>query len=64
MQPDHSIVFIVNGHVSGRKVGDGASHVVMEQLQSNDQTTKDHLCYLIENTEWKDLEVLYSLYPQ
>ena len=24
--PDHSIVIIENGHVSGRKVGDGASH--------------------------------------
>ena len=30
--PDHSIVAIFNGHVTGRKVGDGASHVVLEQL--------------------------------
>ena len=28
--PDHSIVHIENGHVSGRKVGDGASQVVLE----------------------------------
>lgn len=54
--PDHSIVFIVNGHVSGRKVGDGASHVVMEQLQSNDQTTKDHLCYLMKTPNGKILK--------
>ena len=53
---DHSIVFIVNGHVSGRKVGDGASHVVMEQLQSNDQTTKDHLCYLMKTPNGKILK--------
>ena len=27
-----SIVAIENGHVTGRKVGDGPSHVVLEQL--------------------------------
>jgi predicted transcriptional regulator YheO len=31
--PDHSIVAIENGQVTGRKVGDGASHVVIEQIQ-------------------------------
>lgn len=30
--PDHSIVHIENGHVSGRKVGDGASQVVLDQM--------------------------------
>ena len=30
--PDSSIVAIENGHVSGRKVGDGPSHVVLEAL--------------------------------
>ena len=29
---DHSIVYIVNGHVTGRKIGDGASQVVMPGL--------------------------------
>ena len=29
---DHSIVYIVNGHVSGRKIGDGASQVALEQM--------------------------------
>ena len=28
-----SIVAIENGHVTGRKVGDGASHVVLEQVR-------------------------------
>ena len=28
---DHSIVYIVNGHVSGRKVGDGGSRVVISR---------------------------------
>ena len=55
--PDHSIVEIVNGHVTGRKVGDGASHVVIEQLQTNDPEPKDHLCYL---TKTKDGKILKS----
>lgn len=54
--PDRSIVFIENGHVSGRKVGDGASHVVMEQLQSNDPQPKDHLSYLTKTPDGKILK--------
>ena len=54
--PDHSIVAIFNGHVTGRKVGDGASHVVLEQLRSQDQTTKDHLCYLTKTPDGKILK--------
>ena len=54
--PDHSIVAIFNGHVTGRKVGDGASHVVLEQLRSQDQTTKDHLCYLTNTQDGKILK--------
>lgn len=54
--PDHSIVAIVNGHVTGRKVGDGASHVVIEQLQSNDPEPKDHLCYLTKTPDGKILK--------
>ena len=29
---DHSIVVIENGHVSGRKLGDGPSHIVLESM--------------------------------
>ena len=54
--PDHSIVEIVNGHVTGRKVGDGASHVVIEPLQSNDPEPKDHLCYLTKTPDGKILK--------
>ena len=54
--PDHSIVEIVNGHVTGRKVGDGASHVVIEQLQTNDPEPKDHLCYLTKTPDGKILQ--------
>ena len=54
---DSSIVAIENGHVTGRKVGDGPSHVVLEQLGSEegrDQT--DHLCYLTRTPDGKILK--------
>ena len=54
--PDHSIVAIVNGHVSGRKVGDGASTVVLEQMETNDPEPKDHLCYLTKTPDGKILK--------
>ena len=54
--PDHSIAAIVNGHVSGRKVGDGASRVVMEQMQSNDPEPQDHLGYLTKTPDGKILK--------
>ncbi len=54
--PDRSIVFIANGHVSGRKVGDGASTVVMEQLRTQDPEPKDHLCYLTRTPDGKILK--------
>ena len=44
-----SIVAIENGHVTGRKVGDGPSHVVLEQLGHEDDNAEDQLGYLDEN---------------
>ena len=55
-KPDHSIVFIANGHVSGRKVGDGASNVVLEQMKSNDPEPRDHLCYMMKTPDGKILK--------
>lgn len=54
--PDHSIVDIVNGHVSGRKVGDGASNVVLEQMKSPDPEHRDHLCYMMKTPDGKILK--------
>lgn len=54
--PDHSIVAIENGHVSGRKVGDGASNVVIEQLQNQESHPNDHLCYLTRTPDGKILK--------
>lgn len=54
---DHSIVAIENGHVTGRRVGDGPSHVVLEQLQQGGLGQENHLCYL---TKTKDGRILKS----
>lgn len=51
-----SIVAIENGHVSGRKVGDGPSHVVLEQLGRAQNDKEDHLCYLTRTPDGKILK--------
>ncbi len=54
--PDHTIVHIENGYISGRKVGDGASSVVLEQLQHQNEQPQDHLCYLTRTPEGRILK--------
>lgn len=53
---NHSIVYIVNGHVSGRKVGDGGSRVVIEQAIQADAQPRDELCYLTRTPDGKILK--------
>lgn len=55
--PESSIVAIENGHVSGRRVGDGPSHVVLEALRGDRTQLQDHLAYL---TRTKDGKILKS----
>ncbi len=56
--PDHTIVIIENGQVSGRKMGDGPSHVVLEALRDRDNNPlRDRLSYL---TKTEDGRVLKS----
>lgn len=56
--PDHSIVAIENGHVSGRRLGDGPSHIVLEALQKADTASlQDQFGYL---TKTKDGKILRS----
>ena len=50
---DHSIVHIENGYISGRKVGDGASQVVLDQLAHQEKQPADHLCYLTRTPNGK-----------
>ena len=54
--PEHTIVHIENGHVSGRKIGDGASRVVMKQLEHQNEQPQDHLCYLTRTPGGKILK--------
>lgn len=54
---EHSIIAIENGHVSGRRIGDGPSHIVLESLQNGKKHQKDKLAYL---TKTKDGKILKS----
>lgn len=54
--PENSIVAIENGHVSGRKLSDGPSHVVLEALHSDTRKLEDHLAYLTKTEDGKLLK--------
>ena len=57
--PDSSIVAIENGHVTGRKIGDGPSHVVLEALEAMNSGGKpgdDRLSYLTKTVDGKTLK--------
>lgn len=54
--PDSSIVAIENGHVSGRKLGDGPSHIVLEALNNGSIPRDDRLCYLTKTRDGKTLK--------
>ena len=51
-----SIVAIENGHITGRKVGDGPSHVVLEQLGRAGEAVDDQLCYLTRTPDGRVLK--------
>ena len=53
---EHSIVYIENGEVTGRKVGDGASKVVLKQLSSKESSEKDHIGYFTKTADGKLLK--------
>jgi predicted transcriptional regulator YheO len=55
---EHSLVIIENGHVSGRKPGDGPSNVVLEQLRhsQNDEAVTDRFSYLTRTPAGKLLK--------
>ena len=53
---DHSIVAIENGHISGRRIGDGPSHVVWEALKADPKCLQDRLAYLTRTEDGKILK--------
>lgn len=52
----NSVVAIENGHVTGRKPGDGPSQVVLEQLGRDSACPEDHLSYLTRTPDGKLLK--------
>lgn len=54
--PEQSIVAIENGHVSGRKIGDGPSHIVLDALNGNRSHLQDHLAYLTKTKDGRTLK--------
>lgn len=52
---EHSIVFIENGEVSGRKIGEGTSRLVLEAVSEKNPSFEDHLGYLTRTDNGKVL---------
>lgn len=55
---DHSIIYVENGHITNRKVGSGASSVVLEELAktNKDKDRVDHIGYLSKDKDGKLLK--------
>lgn len=53
---EHTVVHVEHGAVSGRKVGDGPSHVVLEARKATPPPAEDHLAYLTRTPGGKVLK--------
>lgn len=53
---EHSIIAIENGHITGRSVGDGPSHIVLDALRDSDSTPEDRISYLTKTSDGKVLK--------
>ena len=53
---EHSIVYIENGHVTGRSIGDGPSHIVLESLKEDPGTLEDRVSYLTRTADGRILK--------
>ena len=56
LELESSIVYIENGHVSNRKLGDGPSSVVFETLNSDASKVQDRLSYLTKTEDGRILK--------
>lgn len=52
---EHSIIAIENGHVTGRSVGDGPSHIVLESLKETSESLEDRISYLTKTSDGRVL---------
>ena len=57
-EPEHSIVYIMNGHVTNRDVGDGPSSAVFDAIrnQEKEEGPEDHTGYLMKTADGKILK--------
>ena len=53
---EHPIVHIENGHVTGRRIGDGPSKILMEYILHGDEDPQDQLAYLTRTPDGKILK--------
>ncbi len=53
---EHTIIYIENGHVTGRKVGDGPSHIVLESRNKKPEELKDRVNYLTQTEDGRMLK--------
>ena len=53
---EHSIVAIENGHVTGRSIGDGPSHIVLESLKGDPKMLQDRISYLTRTSDGRVLK--------
>ena len=55
---ERAICYIINGHVSGRKIGDGASKIVLETLEAlkKGDNVSDHLGYRTHTSDGRILK--------
>ncbi len=53
---NHSIIAIENGHISGRQIGDGPSHVVLEAIHGNVEGANYEKPYLTKTADGKLLK--------
>ena len=57
-EPEHSIVYIVNGHVTNRDIGDWPSNAVFDAIRNQEKgaTPEDHTGYLMKTADGKILK--------
>ncbi len=53
---EQTVVHIENGHVSGRRVGDGPSHAVLDLLRGGQAPEEDQLAYLTRTPDGRILK--------
>ena len=63
-EPEHSIVYIVNGHVTNRDIGDGPSNAVFDAIRNQEKGATPRRPYRLsdENSRRQDPEVQHFLH--